>query len=162
MKILLRSVLLTTALALIPSGQALAACGIGSAIWEGHDSFGAKALAFTTNILTHKSISTTFEISGCTEKDNIFKRASNDEIRYYAGKNLDHLAAEMARGSGEYLEAFAHVMDLEEQDLAAFCRLAQDHFAEFFPHDRTTSDEMLEALGRRMREHRALAIYVES
>jgi hypothetical protein len=162
-KTAIRLLLLAGSLALWPSAQALAACGVGTTIWEGNDSTGAKVLAFTTNVWTLKGISTTFEIAGCTEQDNIFKRASSDaKIRHFAGKNLDHLAADMARGSGEHLDAFAHVIELEERDLEAFRRLTHDRFEDLFARDHTTSDEMLEVLGRLMAEHETLAVYVES
>ncbi len=162
MKTPIRLFLFAIAFSLVPTSSALAACGVGTTIWEGRDGIVAKALASTTNFWTMKSISTTFEISGCTEQDNLFKRVSNDEVRYYAGKNLDHLATDMARGSGEYLEAFTKVLALAEEDVAAFCELAQTRFEKMFPSEHTTSDEMLTALSELMREHATLTAYLSS
>jgi hypothetical protein len=147
----------------VPAAQALAGCGVGTTIWEGRDTVPAKVLAFTTDVFTFKGISTTFEIGGCTEKNNIFKKVASDaRVRHFASQNLDHLAMDMARGSGEHLDAFAHVIQLAGQDLAAFRRLTHDRFEELFPHDSTTSGEMLEVLGRLMKEHEALAAFVRS
>ena len=163
MKTVFKTALLVGCILVVPAGQAIAACGLGSTIWEGNDSFGAKVVAFTTNWFTFKAFSTTFEVSGCTEKDSIFKSdASDAKVRHFASKNLDHLAADMARGSGEHLDAFAHLIQLEDRDLAEFRQLTQDHFAELFPHDATTSGEMLDALGRLMAEDEALTAYVRS
>ena len=163
MKTIFRSALLAGCLAVLPAGQTLAACGVGTTLWGSPESFGKKVLAFTTNVWTFKGISTTSEISGCTEEDNIFKRAdSGARVRHFASENLDHLAVGMARGSGEHLDAFAHVIQVEEQDLAAFSRLTHDNFMELFPHDYTTSGEMLEVLGRLMKRHDTLATYVRS
>ncbi len=163
MKTIFRSALLAGCLAVLPAGQTLAACGVGTTLWGSPESFGKKVLAFTTNVWTFKGISTTSEISGCTEEDNIFKRAdSGARVRHFARENLDHLAVGMARGSGEHLDAFAHVIQIEEQDLKAFRRLTHDHFTELFPHNYATSGEMLEVLGRLMKRHDTLATYVRS
>jgi hypothetical protein len=140
-------------------GSALAACGIGSTIWEGHDSTAARAAALTTNVFTFYGISTTFEIAGCTEKDNIFKRAKR--ATQYARNNLDHLAEEMARGEGEHLDAFAHLLDLEETDRAEFKALSQANFERLFPRDDVTADEFLAELADRMAESPTLLRYLE-
>lgn len=143
------------------TGPAFAACGVGTTLWEGSDSFVAKLAAFTTNVWTFKSLSTTFNSSGCTEEDGLFG-AADARVENFARANLDHLSVDMARGAGEHLGAFAHVIELEAQDLAAFHLLTHDHFEELFPHDHTTSDEMLEVLAQLMAEHASLVRYVRS
>ena len=163
MKTLLRSIVLGMILAFAPYGAALAACGIGTSLWEGNDSTGAKVVAFTTNVWTFKAISTTFESAGCTEDDNLFKKASsNAKVRVFASQNLDHLAAEMARGQGERLDAFAHLIEVQSEHLAELRSLAQDRFEVLFPHDEVTAGEMLRALARLMAEDEILSVYVNS
>jgi hypothetical protein len=159
---IVKSIVLGTFLALAPAGFAHAACGVGTTIWGENAGTGGKILAFTTNIWTFKVISTTSEISGCTEKDNIFKKASNAEIRYFASQNLDHLVADMARGHGEHLGVMAHLIQLRQGDHAEFRALAQDNFESLFPHDHVTADEMLSTLRRLMSENDALSDYVQS
>ncbi len=161
MKNFVRAVVLGGFVALAPTGAAIAACGFGTAIWEGNDGNGAKILAFTTNVWTFKGISTTSEISGCGEKDNIFKKVSNEKLNYYASQNLDHLAADFARGQGEHLDAVAHLIQLRAEDRTEFRALAQDQFEFLFPHDHVTAGEMLEHLSQLMTENEALASYVE-
>ncbi|MBW2396376.1 MAG: DUF3015 family protein [Deltaproteobacteria bacterium] len=163
MKNIFRSALLASCIALAPAGQALAACGVGTTLWEGSNSFGAKLAAFTTDFWTLKGISTTFEIAGCTERDSIFKsNASIARVHHFASENLDHLAMDMSRGSGEHLDTFAHLIEIEERDFASFRQLTQDHFEALFPHDYTTSGEMVETLGQLMMEHETLVAYVTS
>jgi hypothetical protein len=140
---------------------ASAACGVGTTLWEGSDSFLAKMAASTTNVWTFKSLSTTFNSSGCTEEDGLFG-AADARIENFARANLDHLSVDMARGAGEHLGAFAHVIELDERDHDAFRLLTHDHFEELFPHDLTTSNEMLEVLAQLMAEHEALVGYVRS
>jgi hypothetical protein len=146
-------------------GDALAACGIGSTIWEGKDGIAASVVAFTTNVWTFKGISTTFEISGCTEKDNWFKKGAEKvkqaRIEHFASQNLDHLALEMAGGRGEHLDALAHLIELRAADEAELRSLAQSHFEVLFPSDHTTSVEMLHSLARLMSEDPVLSDYVE-
>jgi hypothetical protein len=148
-------------LALAPASTAIAACGFGTALWEGNDGIGAKILAFTTNVWTMKGISTTSEISGCGEEDNLFKKISSAELRYYASQNLDHLAADIARGQGEHLDAVAHLIQIRVEDRDDFRALAQNHFEVLFPHDHVTAAEMLDHLSRLMTDNDALATYVE-
>jgi hypothetical protein len=162
LKNLVKVVVLAGILALAPASSALAACGFGTTLWEGNDGIGAKILAFTTNVWTFKGISTTSEISGCGEDDNLFKKISSAELRYYASQNLDHLAADFARGQGEHLDAVAHLIQIRVEDRENFQALAQNNFEYLFPHDHVTAAEMLEQLSRLMTENDALASYVES
>jgi len=161
LKNLERIIVLAVFLALAPASTAFAACGIGNKIWEGNDGTGAKILASTTNFWTWKGISTTFEISGCGEEDNWFKKASNEKIHYYANQNLDHLAADFARGRGEHLDAVSHLIQIRGEDRGVFQALAQNHFESLFPHDHVTAAEMLEQLSQLMTENDTLASYVE-
>ena len=163
MKAIARLIVLGAFLALVPSSTALAACGIGSTIWEGNNGTGAKLLAFTTNFWTLKGISTTFEIAGCGPENNLFRRASTDaKIRHYASQNLDHLAADMARGRGEHVDVFAHLLELSVEHSVVFRSLAQDNFETLFPHDHVTSEEMLGTLRRLMLGTGVLSDYVTS
>jgi hypothetical protein len=161
LKNLVKVLALGAFLALAPASASLAACGVGTTLWEGNDGFGAKVLAFTTNFWTMKSISTTSEISGCGEEDNLFKKISSAELRYYASQNLDHLAVDFARGQGEYLDAVAHLIQIRPEDREGFQALAQNNFESLFPHDHVTAGEMLEQLSQLMTENDALASYVE-
>jgi len=154
-------ILLGAILALAPASTAIAACGVGTTIWEGSEGTGAKILAFTTNFWTFKGISTTSEISGCGEEDNIFKKVSSAKLRYYASQNLDHLASDFARGQGEHLDAIAHLIQLRVADRDEFRALAQNHFESLFPHDHVTAGEMLDHLRQLMIQNDTLSSYVQ-
>jgi hypothetical protein len=165
LRLLRRLIVLGALLSLVPSGTALAAgeCGIGNRVWSGNDGTGAKILASTTNFWTFKAISTTFEIAGCGPGNNLFKKASNEaKIRYYASQNLDHLAVDMARGDGEYLDVLAHLLEMPSDHISELRSLAKKNFSILFFHDDVTSSEMLETLARVMAESDALSGYVTS
>jgi hypothetical protein len=159
-KIVALGALLTLAPAMSASAQPI--CGFGNRIWEGHDGIGAKALQCTTNFWTYKSISTTFEISGCDASDNIFKKvASQDQKIYdYANRNLDHLAVDMARGQGEHVDVLAHLLGLPHEHTDALRDLAQQNFATLFPHDSVTTRDVLVGLSHLMVENPELSDYV--
>ena len=161
-----RIAVLTGLVTLVAGRDASAACGIGSRIWEGNNGLVARVLAFTTNFWTLKGISTTFEISGCTEKDNWLKKGADKvtqaKIEHFASENLDHLAQEMAMGRGEHLDVLAHLIEVRGEDEVAFRSLAQSHFEVLFPSDQTTSTEMLQMLARLMGDDPVLSAYVES
>ncbi len=161
MKTFVTAIVLGAILALAPAGSAIAACGVGTTIWEDNEGTGAKILAFTTNVWTFKGISTTSEISGCGEEDNLFKKASSAKLRHYANQNLDHLASDFARGQGEHLDAIAHLIQLRAADRDEFRALAQDNFESLFPHDHVNAGEMLSRLRQLMIENDTLAIYAQ-
>jgi hypothetical protein len=161
MRTFLRSIAFGLILGLVPAGFAQATCGIGSQLWEGNSSTGAKIMASITNIWTAKAISTTFEIAGCTEADNWFANASDARLRDFANQNFDHLAINIARGQGEHLDVLAHMIGLRESDRAEFRGLAQSHFVQLFPNDRVTVPEMLGTLSELMATSDALSSYVK-
>ena len=162
MKFVTKLIALGVFLTLAPSTAALAACGVGTTLWEGNESTGAKILAFTTNVFTYKAISTTFEITGCDESDNIFKKASSsdEQIYDYASLNMDHLAVDMARGRGEHIDVFAYLLGISDEHSSGFRSVAQQNFEALFPHDYVTTREMLIGLRRLMVESPELSEYV--
>ena len=157
-----RTFVLALAFAFAPTGIARAGCGVGTTIWEGSSGTVPWLLALTTDFWTFKGISTTFEIAGCTAQNNIFKRADTAKVRDYASSNFDRLAEDMARGQGEHLEAFAHLLQIGEEDRAAFTALAQENFDVLIAHDNVTVAEFLSALFNLMAEHQTLSRYVQS
>jgi hypothetical protein len=162
MKAISSSIILVSVLVLAPIGAAQATCGIGSSIWEGNNGPGAKLLASTTNFWTMKAISTTFNIAGCKEGDPLIGDSSNAKAHHFASANFDSLARDMARGSGEHLDAFATLMQVSQEDQPGFRSLAKQNFALLFPHDRVTVGELLITLDGLMVEGETPSGDVES
>lgn len=162
MKRMARAITLGIVLGLAPAALAQATCGIGSQLWEGNSSAGAKVMASITNFWTGKAISTTFNIAGCTEADSWFTQASDAQVYGFANQNFDHLALEMARGRGEYLDALAGLIGIDDSDRGAFRTLTRTHFAELYPDDRITAPEMLQTLSSLMAGSEALSRYAST
>ena len=147
-------------LLLVSPVSALAACGIGSKLWQGRSGVAAKVVASITNLFTFKGISTTFGLAGCTDADNIFTDSRDAKVRHFASQKFDRLAEDMARGQGEHLDALSHLLQIHEGDRQDFQAFAQRNFAALFAHDQVTVGEWLETLARLMAEDEKLRGYV--
>jgi hypothetical protein len=134
-------------------------CGVGTQIWEGETGLAPKLAASFTNGLTFQSISITFGLVNCNGRNTV---TADAELRKFAAGNIDRLSLDMARGSGESLDALADLIGLEQSDRAAFTELTRSNFATLFPSDRTTSGEMLDALDALLREDEQLSRYARS
>jgi hypothetical protein len=80
----------------------------------------------------------------------------------YASANLDNLARDMARGSGETLATFAHLMEIDAGDQAAFYAFTREHFAEIFARSDATAGDMLVALDTLLANDPKLSAYARS
>lgn len=145
----------TLVLVAVVLGQAAGAretCGIGSRIWDGREGALPWLAASVTNVWTFKGISTTFEIAGCSEEDNLLKK-----LFAYTSTNMDQLAVQMARGEGEHLDAFAELLGVQPPERAGFGRLLQANLETIVPHDRVHADELLAGVMAVMATHQAAA-----
>lgn len=67
--------------------------------------------------------------------------ASNEELNNFTSQNLEKLASDMAKGSGETLDAFAELAGVADKD--AFFASSQANFSKIFTHDKITAGEVL-------------------
>jgi hypothetical protein len=124
-------------------------CGIGTRLMTGKEGLLFHVLASCTNAYTFQSVSLTFNMFGC---DSTGKVTADAELRKFAAANLDQLARDMARGEGETLGAFAHLLQVPAEQQGAFGAFAQAHFVDLFPNDAVTSNEMIDAFYRLLAE----------
>ncbi len=127
-------------------------CGIGTKLMEGREGLVPHVLASCTNGYTLQSVSLTFNMFGCDSKGKVTVDA---QMRRFAAANLDQLARDVARGEGETLEAFAHLLGVPSEQRAAFGAFTQAHFVALFPHEGVTSNEMIDSFYGLLDEHRA-------
>lgn len=141
-----RSVLAATMLAgltLSPAALAdygSAGCGLGSMIISS-DTIIMQLLAGTTNgTFASQTFGITFGTSNCTTSGLV--RADREQ-EAFAEANLDALRRDMARGQGEYLVAFADLLECDatvQDDLFSF---AQERYQATFPTEATTAQQAL-------------------
>lgn len=148
--------------ALLFSGQAFAddstGCGVGSMIFDGKSGIFPQVLAVTTNGSTGNQ---TFGISsgtlGCDANGTISSKA---KMGMFTGENMESLALDMSRGEGESLATMAALMEIADEDRAAFYALTKDNFARIYDSADVTAGEVLANLRAVMAEDEALKSYV--
>ncbi|GHV09259.1 hypothetical protein AGMMS50229_19080 [Campylobacterota bacterium] len=118
-----------------------AGCGLGYMLFgkEKNSDAVMQILAATTN---GTSASQTFGIttgtSGCNP-NGVW--ASNEELNNFTSQNLEQLAIDMSKGSGETLDAFADLAGVSDKD--AFFAAAQANFSKIFTSENVTAGEVL-------------------
>ena len=157
-KILLCSVLLaasTSSYAAAPGGPN---CGWGNMLLEGSNGLVMHMLAATTNGTSgNATFGMTFGTNGC----------SVDEPLTYGGNRmvwfdniLDQFSTDVAQGSGEALNAVAVMMGVEQQDRPHFDALMHENFAQLFPSETVTSQEVLDSMVVVMSNDTVMSKYV--
>ena len=66
---------------------------------------------------------------------------SVQSMAMYMDSNIDKVARDMSRGSGENLDTLAVLLGVDEADRDSFRKVLQDNFATIFPSSDTTSGE---------------------
>jgi hypothetical protein len=123
----------------------MAGCGFGYMLFgKNTNSKGTQIIAATTNgVLGSQVFGITSGTAGCTE-DGLVE--INEEVEVFAAINLNNLAEEMAKGSGEYVTAFASLLGADAATRPILLSFFQENYEELFPTEETTAIEMLEAL----------------
>lgn len=155
-KFIIGAVLLGLAIGAQAKDYSAAGCGLGAKLFEGQSGVGPHVLAATTNGFYGTQ---TFAISsgtlGCDASGTI-----QSHWAAYVGSNLDNIAQDAARGSGEALDALAAVMGIKEQDKPLFNATLQKNFNTIFTSAETTSAEVLTALVAVMKQDATLNKYL--
>ncbi|MCP5058697.1 MAG: DUF3015 domain-containing protein [bacterium] len=127
-------------------------CGLGTQFMEGKEGLVPHLMASCTNGMTLQSVSLTLNMFGCDATGTV---TADAELRKFAASNIDQLARDVARGDGEALAAFAHLLQVPSAQQAAFGAFTQGHFVELFPNASVDSNEMIDAFYRLLDEHAA-------
>lgn len=129
-------------------------CGVGAMVWKEQSGIAPHVLAATTNGMASQTVSMTLGIVGCDTSEDVQSMAMLMESRGEA------IAADMARGEGENLEALAVSLGVDADDRAAFKELLRKHFAAIFPTPETTSGEAVNRIVAILEETPSLSHYV--
>lgn len=130
-------------------------CGVGAMVWKGQSGIAPHVLAATTNgIFGNQTFGMTTGTLGCQTNESV------QSMAMYMDSNIDKVARDMSRGSGENLETLAVLLGVEESDRGEFSRLLQDNFASIFPNADTTSDQAVDAIVALLEKNERLNKYV--
>lgn len=130
-------------------------CGVGAMVWKGQSGIAPHVLAATTNgIFGNQTFGMTTGTLGCQTNESV------QSMAMYMDSNIDKVARDMSRGSGENLETLAVLLGVEESDRGEFSQLLQDNFASVFPDADTTSDQAVDAIVALLEQNERLSKYV--
>jgi hypothetical protein len=103
----------------------------------------------TSETLQNTSEAATKFTSSTSPRDED-KASDAQKVKRFAAVNLDRLREDMARGGGEHLTAFAHLLGVRENHQAEFFALTKQNYPILFGSEPTTSDEMVARLDREL------------
>ncbi len=132
-------------------------CGWGSKLMEGNSGIAPQVLAVTTNGTSgNQTFGITSGTSGCTQ-DGVVR--STWKTAMFVDGNMNKLARDMSVGQGESLDSLASLLGMNAQDKATFAQVARSNFAEIFPSDSVTSQQVLASLKGVLERNNDLARY---
>ncbi|MDX1551442.1 MAG: DUF3015 domain-containing protein [Marinobacter sp.] len=130
-------------------------CGVGAMIWKGQSGIAPHVLAATTNgTFGNQTFGMTTGTLGCQTNQSV------QSMAMYMESNIDKVARDMSRGSGENLDTLAVLLGVDETDRSAFRNALQDNFATIFPSSDTTSGEAVDAIVALLEKDETLSKYV--
>ena len=130
-------------------------CGVGAMIWKGQSGIAPHVLAATTNgTVGNQAVGMTTGTLGCQTNQSV------QSMAMYMDSNIDKVARDMSRGSGENLDTLAVLLGVDEADRDTFRKVLQDTFATIFPRPDTTSGEAVAAIVPLLATHESLSQYV--
>lgn len=130
-------------------------CGVGAMIWKGQSGIAPHVLAATTNgTFGNQTFGMTTGTLGCQTNQSV------QSMAMYMNSNIDKVARDMSRGSGENLDTLAVLLGVDEADRDSFRKVLQDNFATIFPSSDTTSGEAVDAIVALLEKDETLSKYV--
>lgn len=120
-------------------GYGMAGCGLGAIVF-GSDPGMIQVLAATTNATFYsQTFGITTGTSECTDGGAL---KAEVEQKVYAHNNFESLQSEMAKGEGEKLTSFAHLMGCSADSVSTFSSVTQQNYNTIF-NETTTPEDML-------------------
>ncbi len=130
-------------------------CGVGAMIWKGQSGIAPHVLAATTNgTFGNQTFGMTTGTLGCQTNESVQSMAR------YMDSNIDKVARDMSRGTGENLDTLAVLLGVDAADRDTFRQVLQDNFASIFPSSDTTSGEAVDAIVAVLEKNESLSKYV--
>lgn len=124
-------------------------------IWKGQSGIAPHVLAATTNAtFGNQTFGMTTGTLGCQTNESV------QSMAMYMDSNIDKVARDMSRGSGENLDTLAVLLGVDDADRDAFRSVLQNNFATIFPSSDTTSDQAVNAIVALLEKHESLNKYV--
>ncbi len=132
-------------------------CGLGSKVFDGQKGIAPQVLAVTTN---GTSGNQTFGISsgtlGCTQDGAV---RSTWKTSMFIDGNIERLARDMSRGSGESLDSLAQLIGVKEEHKAHFFHVTKSNFERIYSADMISTKDIMAGLRATLAADQTLAAY---
>ena len=118
-----------------------AGCGWGQLLFEGQQGKATHVLGLTTNGSTgNNTFGVTTGTNGCSSDGTI---TYGGKQMVQVGAVMDEFSEDVASGDGEVLTAVAVTLGVSQEDRAYFKATMHDNYAEIFPTQNVTQEEVL-------------------
>jgi hypothetical protein len=116
-------------------------CGLGTKLWSGKSGLLANICAVTTNGTSgNQTFGITSGTSGCNSGDAV---ALNERLDKFVADNMDNLATDIAKGNGEYLDSLSVLMDVNDDNKAAFNNKLKNNFSKIYTSESVKSKDVI-------------------
>jgi hypothetical protein len=157
----MKKILIVAALVVLTPAYVLAqnvgTCGWGSKLFDGQGGIAPQSLAVTTNGTSgNQTFGITSGTSGCTQ-DGVVRSAWRTAA--YIDANMNRLARDISRGTGESLDSLALLLGVEKADKPVFNQALQQNFTTLFVSEEVSTNQVVESLRGVLNAHEALSQY---
>jgi len=129
--------------ALAAEGFGAAGCGLGSVIF-GSEKGVVQIFAATTNgTFYSQTFGITSGTSNCEKRPKSF---SDTRVHEFVAANMDGLAGDIARGTGESLETLAELMAIAPMDRSVVYAKLQSRFGTIFASEQVDAAEVIDSI----------------
>jgi len=116
-------------------------CGLGSMVFKDQNGLLSQVCAATFNGFAGNQ---TFGIStGTSNCEKATTLTSDARLNQFVHDNMDNLALDISRGSGEYLSTLAVLLDTPEAERAALYHTLQSNFSAIYSSETVTNIDVL-------------------
>ena len=116
-------------------------CGWGQLLFDGQSGAASHVLGLTTNGSTgNNTFGVTTGTNGCSHSGTI---TYGGKTMVQVGAVMDEFSEDVASGDGEVLTAVAVTLGVKQQDRAYFKATMHNNYAEIFPTQNVTQEEVL-------------------
>jgi hypothetical protein len=132
-------------------------CGLGKLAWadfKNQKDIAPQVLMATTNgTFGSNTFGISTGTSGCTNSGKVM---SEHKVTMFASLNFENLTQDMARGEGEHLASLATLLNIPQEQHAAFFAMTKERYHSLIESGETTSAAMLKALNDTLAQHPVL------
>lgn len=134
-------------------------CGLGTVVFQGNKGVVPDILAVTTNGTSgNQTFGISSGTSGC-QRGQTIGNGRRIELFAFADKNMDEVALDMSKGSGEYLNSVADIIGIKESDKSRFFDLSQKNFSKLFSDENVTTATVVNNIAEMVNQDKILKTY---